>query len=138
MRHSFANGLSGSSTNREWRGRRWSGGVDVHRLGVVVLVAFLDREVVIRIVVRIVSRLGNRRLDELGLGLGVDLFRLFDHRGRDDEGLRVVFFPALLLGDARIGSHGVAEHGIEVNCFEPSGQLGRRLDVLLPEEAHGI
>ena len=111
------------------------------RLGVVVLVAFLDREVVVRIVVRIVSRLGNRRFDELGLGLGVDLFRLFDHgssRGRDDEGLRVVFFPALLLGDARIGSHSVAKHGIEVNCFEPSGQLGRRLDVLLPEEAHGI
>ena len=51
-------------------------------------------------------------------------------RGRDDEGLRVVFVPALLLGDARIGSHGVAEHGIEVNCFEPSGQLGRRLGVL--------
>ena len=74
----------------------------------------------------------------LGLGFGVDLFRLFDHRGRDDDGLCFVFFPALLLGDARIGSHGVAEHGIEVNCFEPSGQLGRRLDVLLPEEAHGI
>ena len=51
--------------------------------------------------------------------------RLFDHRGRDDDGLRVVFVPALLLGDARIGSHGVAEHGIEINCFEPSGQLGR-------------
>ena len=59
-------------------------------------------------------------------------------RGRDDEGLRVVFVPALLLGDARIGSHGVAEHGIEVNCFEPSGQLGRRLGALLAEEAHGI
>ena len=57
-------------------------------------------------------------------------------RGRDDNGLRVVFVPAFLLGDARIRSHGVAEHGIEVNCFEPSGQLGRRLDVLLPEEAH--
>ena len=62
----------------------------------------------------------------------------FDHRGRDDEGLGVIFFPALLFGDARIGSHGVAEHGIEVNCFEPSGQLGRRLDVLLPEDRVGM
>ena len=73
---------------------------------------------------------------------GVDLFRLFDHgssRGRDDDGLRVVFVPALLLGDARIGSHGVAEDDVEINRFDgPSGQLGRRLGILLPEEAHGI
>ena len=46
------------------------------------------------------------------------------HRGCD-EGLRVAFFPGAHL----FGAHGVAEHGIEINCFEPFGQLGRRLDV---------
>ena len=74
------------SSGEEEHERTRPGRSRIHRLGVVVLVAFLDREVVIvRIVIRIVGRLGDGRFDELGLGLGVDLFRLFDHRGLDDE-----------------------------------------------------
>ena len=54
-RHAHERGRHGRGLRRgglERRGRRWSARVDVHRLGVVVLVAFFDREVVIRIVIR--------------------------------------------------------------------------------------